>query len=140
VISNNELLFYSILHPFGNKLNLNDFTAKITLKEYSSQGSYRVVYLVNKEGITSFKIMELFYKNFDEINNALPFKVIKFSPTTLQYFKLLFFGGVLIKVGNNKKTKSSNHFNYVRIFVILGISLFVLTLIIKWVTIVIDSI
>jgi hypothetical protein len=140
VILNNELLFYSILDPFGNKLNLNDFTAKITLKEYGSQGSYRVVYLVNKEGIAAFKIMELFYKNFDEINNALPLKVIKFSPTTLQYFKLLFFGRVLIKVGDNKKTKSSNHFNYVRMFFILGISLFVLTLIIKWINILIDSI
>jgi hypothetical protein len=39
--------------------------------------------------------MEL-YKNFDEMNDAIPLRKIRFSPTAGQYFKLLFTGRIKI--------------------------------------------
>lgn len=102
-VNNNILKYYSLLRPFGKKLDLNNYTGKIILQETGSAGSYKVLYLVGKQNKTSFKIMGLHYKNFDEVNNAIPLKLIKFNPTRSQYFKLLFFEKIII---NNKSNNT----------------------------------
>ena|SRR5690554_3484220 len=91
VIKGNELKCYSVLRPFGKTLNLNDYLGKVYLTETGRGGSYRVIYLIDKNNKTSFKIMELHYKNFEEIDQAIDIKKIRFSPSGLKYLKLLFF-------------------------------------------------
>ncbi len=101
-IKDHKLKFYSILYPFGKTLNISSFTGKIILNEYGTRGRYNVIYLIDKENITSFKIMGLHYKNFNEINNAIQLKEIKFSPSATQYFKLLFFEKIRLEKSGNK--------------------------------------
>ncbi len=96
-ISEKKLKYYSILQPFGKTLDLSDYIGKIILTEVGTRGSYKTVYLINTKRKTSFKIMGLHYKNFDEINNALPLKIIKYNPGFTQYLKLLFFETISIK-------------------------------------------
>jgi len=96
-ISENKLKYYSILQPFGKTIDLSDYIGKIILTEVGTRGSYKTVYLINTKRKTSFKIMGLHYKNFDEINNALPLKIIKYNPGFTQYLKLLFFETISIK-------------------------------------------
>lgn len=131
IVRGNELKYYSILRPFGRTLDLNNYTGKIILKETGSGGSYKVVYLVNKQNKTSFKIMGLHYKNFDDINNAIQLKIIKFSPTTSQYFKLLFFERIEIKNKNGKGEIIDIILGIFKLISIIGIILFVLGVIIK---------
>ncbi|WP_326983444.1 hypothetical protein VUJ46_02540 [Chryseobacterium sp. MYb264] len=131
-IKGNELRYYSILKPFGKLVCLSDYTGKIVLTESGSRGSYRVVYLIDKQNKTAFKIMELHYKNFDEINRALNINIIKFYPSIGQYFKLLFFERIAI---NNTDLTNNNIINIIiRFFTlisILGTILFTLSILIK---------
>lgn len=131
IVRGNELKYYSILRPFGRTLDLNDYTGKIILKETGSGGSYKVVYLVNKQNKASFKLMGLHYKNFDDINNAIQLKTIKFNPTTFQYFKLLFFERIEIKNKNGKGEIIDIILGIFKLISIAGIILFVLGLLIK---------
>jgi len=98
-ITDGKLKYYSILRPFGNTLNLKDYIGKITLTETGTSGSYKTVYLVNNQNKTSFKIMGLHYKNFDELNNAIPLKIMKYPAGIMNYLKILF----LEKVSLNSK-------------------------------------
>jgi hypothetical protein len=102
IIKDNTLRYYSLLVPFGKTLYFNDYIGEIIASETGSGGSYDVVYFVDKNNMTSFKIMGLHYKNFEEINNAIPLKKISFSPTTWQYFKLLFMGKIKVEKSDNK--------------------------------------
>lgn len=131
-VNDNTLKYHSLLRPFGKTLNLDNYTGKIILEETGSAGSYKVLYLVDKESKTSFKIMGLHYKNFDEINDAIPLKVIRFTPTLSQYFKLLFFEKIII----TNKNSSSNHLIAVfltafKIIALLGIVLFILVSLVR---------
>ncbi|REC71291.1 hypothetical protein DRF60_20675 [Chryseobacterium elymi] len=132
-IKENNLKYYSILKPFGKTLNITDYIGKITLTESGTRGSYKVVYLVDKKNKTSFKIMGLHYKNFEDINNAIQLKKINFSPTISQYFKLLFFEKITVK--NDKSSKDSEIINLIlgifKIISIVGIVLFILGSLIK---------
>jgi hypothetical protein len=78
--------------------------------------------------MTDFKIMGLHYKNFEEINNAIPLKKISFSPTAGQYFKLLFTGKVNVlksdkKSGNKKKHTSTERIIRKTVIVVVSIGL-----------------
>lgn len=98
-IEEGKLKYYSILRPFGRTLNLKDYKGKIILTETGTRGSYKTVYLVNNQNKTSFKIMGLHYKNFDELNNAIPLKIMKYPSGIMNYLKILF----LEKVSLNSK-------------------------------------
>lgn len=130
-----ELKYYSILRPFGKKLELNNTVRKIILTETGSIGSYKVIYLVNNRNEIFFKLMELHYKNFDEINNALKLETIKFSPSPTQYFRLLFFESVDLDSGSSDINNSNNIINIVlklfKTIILIGFSLFIIMLILK---------
>jgi hypothetical protein len=90
-IEDTVLKYYSALRPFGKTLNLDNYKGKIILQETGAQGSYDVLYLIDQKNTTSFKIMGLHYKNFEEINNAIELKKLRFNPSFSLYYKLLFF-------------------------------------------------
>lgn len=73
-----------------------NFIGKIILTEKGSQGSYSVIYFVDKKSKTAFKIVGLHYKKFGEIINAIPLRKMDYSPTTSQYFKLVYFERIKI--------------------------------------------
>ena len=102
VITEKSLTYYSLLRPFGKTLNFNNYIGKIETKEKGRYGSYNVIYLVNKDNRTCFKIMGLHYKKFGTIYNAIPLNKIIFYPNTLQNLKLIF--GINILVENIEKT------------------------------------
>ncbi|UHO39758.1 hypothetical protein H5J24_06785 [Chryseobacterium capnotolerans] len=132
-IKEDKLIYYSILQPFGKTLNITNYIGKIILTESGSAGSYKVVYLVDKQNKTSFKLMGLHYKNFEEIDNAIHLKKINFSPNVSQYFKLLFFEKITVK--NDKSSNKSEVTNLIlglfRLICITGIVLFILGSLIK---------
>ncbi|WP_312992706.1 hypothetical protein [Chryseobacterium flavum] len=131
VIRDVQLKYYSILRPFGKVLNMEDYVGKIILTESGSAGSYKVVYLVDKQNKTSFKIMGLHYKNFEEIDNAIHLKKINFSPTVSQYFKLLFFERITVNNSSNKSEVTGIILELFRLICIAGIVLFILGSLIK---------
>ncbi len=90
-IEGTTLKYYSALRPFGKTLDLDNYIGKIILEEIGAQGSYDVLYLIDQKNTTSFKIMGLHYKNFEEINNAIELKKLRFNPSFSLYYKLLFF-------------------------------------------------
>lgn len=95
-IEDGKLKYYSILRPFGRTLNLKDYKGKIILTETGTRGSYKTAYLVNNQNKTSFKIMGLHYKNFDELNNAIPLKIMKYPTGIMNYLKILFLEKVSV--------------------------------------------
>jgi hypothetical protein len=133
IIKEDTLTYYSLLRPFGKTLNFNDYIGKIETKEKGKFGSYNVIYLVDKDNRTCFKIMGLHYKKFGTIYNAIPLKKIDFYPNTAQYLKLLFGGNITVR--NIEKTdterKLKKIFNYFVITIYLGLGvLFLLVLIV----------
>lgn len=96
-IEDGKLKYYSILRPFGRTLNFKDYVGKIILTEIGTRGSYETVYLVNNKNKTTFKIMGLHYKNFDELNNAIPLKKMKYPSGIINYLKILFLEKVRLK-------------------------------------------
>lgn len=132
-IKGNKLKYYSLFKPFGNTLNISDYIGKIVLTESGTRGSYKVLYLINKENKTSFKLMGLHYKNFEEIDNAIHLKKINFSPTVSQYFKLLFFEKITVKndKSSNKREITNIILGLFRLICITGIVLFILGSLIK---------
>jgi hypothetical protein len=135
-IKDNKLKFWSLFVPWGRTLNFDNYIGKIIEMEIGSGGSYEVVYLVDKKRRTAFKIMGLHYKNFDEINKAIPLKKISFLPSVGQYFKLLFFEHITIpdkKAQKQTKNKNSGH-NIAKIFAVIsavGVVLFALGMLVK---------
>ncbi|RKE71966.1 hypothetical protein [Chryseobacterium sp. AG363] len=131
-INKNKLKYYSFIRPFGKTLNMEDFIGKITITESGTRGSYNVVYLIDKQNKTSFKLMGLHYNNFEEINNAINLKKINFSPTASQYFKLLFFEKIIVK---NDKSSNNEVINIIlevfKIISTIGIILVILGFLIK---------
>lgn len=130
-----ELKYYSILRPLGKKIELNNTVRKIILTETGSIGSYRVIYLVNNRNEIFFKLMELHYKNFNDILDALKLETIKFSPSPAQYFKLLFFESVDLESGSSGSNNSNKIINVVlklfKTIVLIGLSLFIIGFILK---------
>lgn len=135
IFKGRELKYYSILRPLGKKIELNNTVRKIILTETGSIGSYRVIYLVNNRNEIFFKLMELHYKNFNDILDALKLETIKFSPSPAQYFKLLFFESVDLESGSSGSNNSNKIINVVlklfKTIVLIGLSLFIIGFILK---------
>lgn len=135
IFKGRELKYYSILRPFGKNIELNSTVRKIILTEAGSIGSYRVIYLVNDRNEIFFKLMELHYKNFNNILDALKLETIKFSPNPAQYFKLLFFESVDLENGSSGSNNSNKIINVVlklfKTIVLIGLSLFIIGFILK---------
>lgn len=92
-----KIKWFSILFPFGNSINLTEYIGTIKSYEHGSQGSYQTAYLVDKNRMTEFKINGLFYKNFDELFEAVNLKEIKmYEMSFVKYMKLLFIGKIRV--------------------------------------------
>lgn len=89
--------WFSIYAPFGNSIYLAEYIGVIKSHEHGSQGSYETAYLVDKNRITRFKINGLFYKNFDELFDALNLMEIKkYKMTFASHIKLMFIGRIKV--------------------------------------------
>ncbi len=92
-----RIKWFSILAPFGNSINLKECIGLIRSTEHGSAGPYETAYLVNKNRMTSFKINGLFYKNSDELIEAVNLKEIKnYELNFGKYIKLLFTGRIKV--------------------------------------------
>ena len=134
IIKENKLKYFSLFVPFGKTLNFSDYIGKIMTTETGSGGSYKVVYLVDKNRRTVLKIMGLHYKNFDEMNNAIPLKKISYSPSGWQYFKLLIFERITIVDKQLKGKEKGGGEAIAKIFAvisIIGLTLFVIGMLVK---------
>jgi hypothetical protein len=134
IITDEQLKYYSFWHPFGKTLYFNDYIGKIITTETGSEGSYKVVYLVNRRNRTGLKLMGLHYKNFDEIIDAIPLKKIRFSPSAGRYFKLLFTGKIKLESEDSKpKNRKAERRIRTVIFIAasIGLACFVLSVIVK---------
>jgi hypothetical protein len=134
----NSLRFRSLFHPFGKTLYFKDFIGIYKTTETGSEGTYDVVYLVDKNNITRLKIMGLYYKNMDEIVAAIPLPEIKKNLSAGQYFKLMFTGRAnLSKIKPKNKSKKTTETTenkigkYMRIFIAVAFLIFVITMIIR---------
>ena len=134
IIWKGKIKYFSLFHPFGKTLYFDNYIGKIILTEKGSQGSYSVIYLVDKNSKTAFKIVGLHYKKFGEIINAIPLRKMDYSPTTSQYFKLVYFERIKItETGSNPVNDRSVNkvLNAIQVFAVIGVGLFVLGMIIK---------
>jgi hypothetical protein len=134
IISREELKYYSFGHPFGKTLYFADYIGKIITTETGSGGSFKMVYLVDKQNRTVFKLNGALYKNFDEIIDAIPLKKISFSPSAGRYFKLLFTGKIKLESADSKpKNRKAERRIRTVIFITvsIGLACFVLSMIVK---------
>lgn len=98
MIYKNEIKYYSILKPFGKILKLSEYESKIKTTEFSIQGDYDVIHLVNKKGYTAFKISGLFYENFMEMEKAIQLKHISnYKFNWRLYLQLIFTGKMKVE-------------------------------------------
>jgi len=136
IIKSNKLTYYSFIRPFGKTLHFSDYIGKIVYQESSSVGNYNVLYLIDKEYRTAFKIMGLHYKEIETIINTIPLKAMDFKPTIKESFKLFLFGRITIKEGcNDKKAekKRDKFMNAIQIAGAIGLSLMVLGYLLRWI-------
>jgi hypothetical protein len=134
IITDAQLKYYSFWHPFGKILYFNDYIGKIITTETGVEGSYKVVYLVNKRNRTGLKLMGLYYKNFEEMIEVIPLKTIRFLPTTGRYFKLLFTGKIKVEKTDSKpKNRNTEQIIKTVIFISVTVAtlLFVIGMIVK---------
>ncbi len=123
--------FRSIFHPFGKTLYFKDYTGIYKTTESGSGGTYEVVYLVDHNNITQFKIMGLYYKNKDEIIAAIPLPEIKRNLSGKEYLKLMFTGRAnLSKIKDKKNTDSKIAF-YFKVFSAVTILIFVIGMLVR---------
>ncbi|MFK8290676.1 hypothetical protein [Capnocytophaga cynodegmi] len=126
-----KLKSYSFLFPFGKTIFLDEYIGKITIQETGSSGSYEVVYLVNKQNKTAFKIMGLHYKNFDEMKKAIALPEIKKHLSAKEYFQLLFTGVLDLSKVQNKKSSEFSINKFLGIFITIALIVFLIGMLIK---------
>jgi hypothetical protein len=99
----NKIKYFSLLRPFGWTLNRNDFKGKIKESNVGKLELYETAYLIDNNDFTSFKIKGLFYKNFDELYEAIDLVEIKrYDMNLWLYIKLLCTGRMKIKSATKK--------------------------------------
>jgi len=97
------LTWYSPVIPWGKKIKITDYKAKIKTKEFGSAGGYSTGYLLDETLTTRIKINGLFYKNFGQIFNALELTEIRnYDFNVWKYFKLIYTGRLKIKLDKTK--------------------------------------
>lgn len=122
---------YSLFHPFGKFIYFKDFKGIYKTTETGTSGTYDVVYLVDHDDITRFKIMGLYYKNMDEIIQAIPLPVIKKNLSPTEYIKLMFTGRAnLSKIKDKKNTDNKIAF-YFKIFIAITFTIFIIGMMIR---------
>ena len=134
VISDTFLKYYSIGRPFGKTLYFENYIGKIETTETGSGGRYKVIYLIDRNNRTAFKIMGLHYKKFGELNNAIPLRKMDFSPTTGQYFKLLFFEKIKItetEVNKENEKRIGNAQKIIQVFALIELVCLLLAQLLK---------
>ena len=120
-----------ILFPFGKTLYFNNYKGIYKTTETGSIGTYEVIYLVDHNDITRFKIMGVYYKNMDEIIAAIPLPVIKRNLSGKEYLKLMFTGRAnLSKIKDKKNTDSKIAF-YFKVFSAVTILIFVIGMLVR---------
>ncbi|MBD3907366.1 hypothetical protein NAL32_22110 [Chryseobacterium sp. Ch-15] len=129
--SKNQLKYYSILRPFGKTLYFNDYIGTYQTTETGSLGSYKVLYLVDKNNITRLKIMGIYYKNMDEIMKIITLPKIRKNLSPKEYFKLLFIGKINLSEIENKKNVESKITTYLKIFITITFIIFILGTLIR---------
>jgi hypothetical protein len=123
---------YSLFHPFGKTNYFKDYKGIYKTTETGSGGTYEVVYLVDHNNITRFKIMGLYYKNMDEIINSIPLPEIKRNLSGKEYLKLMFTGRAdLSKIKDKKNTDSKIAF-YFKVFSMITLAIFVIGMLIRF--------
>ena len=113
VIKERELTYYSVFRPFGKTLYFDDFIGKTFMQFQNKYGEYSVLYLIDKQKRTAFKISAYFVnenKKFKKIVGAIPLRAIGFKPTIGQYLKLMWLGSITAveKEGNKNVKKIMN--------------------------------
>ncbi|KOS05885.1 hypothetical protein AM493_07430 [Flavobacterium akiainvivens] len=101
VIKHSKLKYYSVFHPFGKILDLNNYQYKLTVNEQGKNGGYEVLYLIDSKNKASFKLMQLHYQNFEDLKTALNLTDLKYNLTFKEYVKLLFFGKLILAVNRS---------------------------------------
>ena len=97
------MTWYSPIIPWGKKIKIDDYKAKIKTKEIGSAGGYSTAYLLDETLTTRVKINGLFYKNFGQLFNSLELTEIRnYEFSIWKYFKLIYTGRLKIKPINNK--------------------------------------
>mgnify|MGYP007111634751 CR=1 FL=1 len=97
------MTWYSPVIPWGKKIFLTDYKAKIKTKEIGSAGGYSSAYLLDETLTTRIKVNGLFYKNFGQLFNSLELTEIRHYEFNIwKYFKLIYTGRIKIKPINNK--------------------------------------
>lgn len=92
-----QLVWYSVINPFGSQINLEDLLGYITMYFYSANGKTKKIFLVNKKRKTGIGIDELVYSNFEELRDSLNLKEVRFKKGGVSnYLKLLYLDGIKI--------------------------------------------
>lgn len=131
-IENNTYIYIkSLLYPFGKTIYFKDFKGIYKTTETGSSGTYDVVYLVDHYDITRFKIMGLYYKNMNEIIQAIPLPVIKKNLSPKEYIKLMFTGRANLSKIKDKKNVDDKIAFYFKIFIAIIFTIFIIGMIIR---------
>lgn len=97
------MTWYSPVVPWGKKISITDYKAKIKTNEIGSAGGYSTAYLLDETLTTRIKVNGLFYKNFGQLFNSLELTEIRnYEFNIWKYFKLIYTGRLKIKPINNK--------------------------------------
>ena len=135
IVKDDKLTYYSVLRPFGKTLYFKDYIGKIIVQERGSGGAYNVIYFIDENNRTVFKITGVHYNNFDEINKAIPLEVINFNPTVKEYYKLLFFGRITLKkssINKGENKKLNKILLATQIIVVIGMLLMIIRYALGW--------
>ena len=127
-----KLKYYGIFFPFGKTLYFKDYKGIYKTTETGSLGSYEVIYLVDHNDVTRFKIMGLYYKNMDEIINSIPLPEIKRNLSGKEYLKLMFTGRADLSKIKDKKNADSKIAFYFKLFSIITLAIFVIGMLIRF--------
>lgn len=55
IFTNTKIKVIGLFTPFGKEYLLENYKAKYIIEEYGSEGGYKVLYLVDKQGYTGLK-------------------------------------------------------------------------------------
>lgn len=103
-IEDHTIKIFSLYHFSGKQYDLRNYIGTIGSSEYGSLGTYKTAYLVDKSMYTKVKINGLFYRNFDEMVDAIDLPQIKsYKSDFANYLRLLFTGRMKVEVKQKKK-------------------------------------
>jgi len=135
IIKGDKLTYYSLFRPFGKTLYFSDYIGKIIVQDVNATGRFDVIYLIDKENKTAFKISGIHYREFEAIIRAIPLRIMDFKPTIKEDWKLSLTGKITIKEGSNDEIaekKRDRFMTAIQIAAVIGMSLMVLGYLLRW--------